>query len=119
MERKPWKSISQVLSLLLSLLTNLNSKGCYIAIGAETCHKLDLGAYTDEVTVDMIKDVGDKCIVIGHSERRRYYNETNFTVNKKVHAALVARLIPIICVEECLEQRELGVTQKHILRSKK
>ena len=66
-------------------------KDCHIAIGAETCH------YED-----------------GHSERRQYYNETDFTVNKKVHAAINAGLTPIICVGESLEQRELGVTMELI-----
>ena len=62
----------------------------------------------------MIKEAGAKYVIIGHSERRQYYNETDFTVNKKVHAAIEAGLIPIICVGESLEQRELGVTMELI-----
>lgn len=89
-------------------------KSCHIAIGAETCHGLDHGAYTGEITADMIKEAGAKYVIIGHSERRQYYNETDFTVNKKVHAAIKAGLIPIICVGESLEQRELGVTMELI-----
>ena len=89
-------------------------KDCHIAIGAETCHYEDHGAYTGEITAEMIRDAGAKYVIIGHSERRQYYNETDFTVNKKVHAALNAGLIPIICVGESLEQRELGVTMEHI-----
>lgn len=85
-------------------------KDCHIAIGAETCHELDHGAYTGEITAAMIKEAGAKYVIIGHSERRSYYNETDFTVNKKVHAAIAAGLIPIVCVGESLEQRELGVT---------
>ena len=62
----------------------------------------------------MLKELGVKYVVIGHSERRQYYNETDFTVNKKVHAALEAGLYPIVCVGESLEQRELGVTMELI-----
>ena len=89
-------------------------KDCHIAIGAETCHYEDHGAYTGEMTVEMIKEAGAKYVIIGHSERRQYYNETDFTVNKKVHAAINAGLIPIVCVGESLEQRELGVTMELI-----
>ena len=89
-------------------------KDCHIAIGAETCHYEDHGAYTGEITAEMIKEAGAKYVIIGHSERRQYYNETDFTVNKKVHAAINAGLYPIICVGESLEQRELGVTLEFI-----
>ena len=89
-------------------------KDCHIAIGAETCHYEDHGAYTGEITAEMIKEAGAKYVIIGHSERRQYYNETDFTVNKKVHAAINAGLTPIVCVGESLEQRELGVTMELI-----
>ena len=89
-------------------------KDCHIAIGAETCHYEDHGAYTGEITAEMIKEAGAKYVIIGHSERRQYYNETDFTVNKKVHAALEVGLNPIVCVGESLEQRELGVTMELI-----
>ena len=85
-----------------------------IAIGAENCHYESHGAYTGEVTAEMLKEAGVKYVIIGHSERRQYYNETDFTVNKKVHAALEAGLHPIICVGESLEQREMGVTMELI-----
>ena len=89
-------------------------KDTRVSIGGETCHYEASGAFTGEVTVEMLKDVGAKYVIIGHSERRQYYNETDFTVNKKVHAAIEAGLIPIICVGESLEQRELGVTMELI-----
>ena len=89
-------------------------KDTRVAIGAETCHYEASGAYTGELTAEMLKDVGCKYVIIGHSERRQYYNETDFTVNKKVHAALEAGLRPIICVGESLEQRELDVTEELI-----
>ena len=85
-------------------------KECRVAIGAENVHYESHGAYTGEVSAEMLKELGVKYVIIGHSERRSYYNETDFTVNKKVHAALEAGLYPIVCVGESLEQRELGVT---------
>ena len=89
-------------------------KECRVSIGAENCHFESHGAYTGEVSPEMLKELGVKYVVIGHSERRQYYNETDFTVNKKVHAALEAGLHPIICVGESLEQREMGVTMELI-----
>lgn len=89
-------------------------KDCHIAIGAENCHYESSGAYTGEITAAMIKEQGAKYVIIGHSERRQYYNETDFTVNKKIHAALEAGLMPIVCVGETLEHRELDVTMELI-----
>jgi len=89
-------------------------KDCHIAIGAQNCHYEDHGAYTGEVTAEMLKEVGAKYVIIGHSERRQYYNETDLTVNKKVHAALNAGLQPIVCVGESLDQREAGTTMELI-----
>lgn len=89
-------------------------KDCHIAIGGENCHYEQSGAYTGEITAEMLREQGTKYVIIGHSERRQYYNETDFTVNKKVHAALNAGLCPIVCVGEGLEHRELGVTMELI-----
>ena len=89
-------------------------KDTRLAIGGENCHYEASGAFTGEVTVEMLKEVGAKYVIIGHSERRQYYNETDLTVNKKVHAALEAGLRPIVCVGESLEQRELDVTEELI-----
>ena len=85
-------------------------KDCRVSIGAENCHYEATGAYTGEVSAEMLKEVGAKYVIIGHSERRQYFNETDATVNKKVHAALEVGLRPIVCVGESLEQREMGVT---------
>ena len=85
-------------------------KDCRIAVGAQNVHYEPSGAYTGEVSVSMLKDLGVKYVIIGHSERRQYFGETDITVNKKVHAALDAGLHPIVCVGESLEQREMGVT---------
>jgi triosephosphate isomerase len=87
-------------------------RGTRIAVGAETLHEAASGAYTGEIAAGMLADLGVKYVIIGHSERRQYYNETDFTVNKKIRAALDAHLIPIVCVGESLEQRELGVEQE-------
>ena len=89
-------------------------KDTRVAIGAQNMHYEESGAYTGEVSAEMLKDLGVKYVIIGHSERRQYYNETDMTVNKKVLAALEAGLYPIVCVGESLEQRELGVTMELI-----
>ena len=85
-------------------------KDVRVSVGAQNVFYEKSGAYTGEVSADMLKDLGVKYVIIGHSERRQYFGETDFTVNKKVLAALEAGLHPIICVGESLEQRELGVT---------
>ena len=85
-----------------------------IAWGAQDVSVHASGAYTGEVSADMLKDLGVKYVIIGHSERRQYFGETDLIVNKKVLAALEAGLHPIICVGETLEQRELGITMELI-----
>ncbi len=85
-------------------------KDMRVSIGAENVYYEKSGAFTGEVSADMLKDLGVKYVIIGHSERRQYFGETDVIVNKKVHAALEAGLHPIICVGESLEQREMGVT---------
>lgn len=85
-------------------------KDMRVSIGAQNVFYEKSGAYTGEVSAEMLKDLGVKYVIIGHSERRELFGETDFTVNKKVLAALEAGLHPIICVGESLEQRESGVT---------
>ena len=85
-------------------------KDMRVTVGAENVFYEKNGAYTGEVSADMLKDLGVKYVIIGHSERRQYFGETDITVNKMVHADLEAGLHPIVCVGESLEQRELGVT---------
>ena len=87
-------------------------KDMRVSVGAENLFYEKSGAYTGEVSADMLKDLGVKYVIIGHSERRQYFGETDVTVNKKVHAALDAGLHPIICVGESLEQREMGITME-------
>ncbi|MBQ0135927.1 MAG: triose-phosphate isomerase [Oscillospiraceae bacterium] len=87
------------------------AKGSNIKIGAENVHFKESGAYTGEVSAAMLKEAGVEYVVIGHSERRTYFGETDQTVNLRTLAALNAGLKPIICVGETLEQRELGYTE--------
>ncbi len=86
------------------------AKGTNVKIGAENLHFEDKGAYTGEVSADMLKDMGVEYVIIGHSERREYFAETDETVNKKVIKALEKGLIPIVCCGESLEEREAGIT---------
>ena len=90
------------------------ASGSNIAIAAENMHFEDKGAYTGEVSGAMLQDLGVKYVIIGHSERREYFAETNETVNKKAHQAFKYGITPIICVGESLEQRDQGVTAEHI-----
>ena len=85
-------------------------KDARVSVGAQNVFYEKSGAYTGEVSADMLKDLGVKYVIIGHSERRQYFGETDFTVNRKVLAALEAGLHPIICVGETLEMRDNGVT---------
>ena len=89
-------------------------KDTRVAIGAENLHFEEKGAYTGEVSAEMLKDLGVKYVIIGHSERRQYWNDNDIIVNKKVHAAIAAGLRPVICVGESLEQRETGITTEWI-----
>ncbi len=85
-------------------------QGDFLRIGAQNMHFEDSGAFTGEISPRIIQSLGVKYILIGHSERRAYYNETDETVNKKLHAAFKYNLVPIVCVGEALEARESGKT---------
>ena len=86
------------------------AEGSNIAIGAENMYFEEKGAFTGEIAPDMLTEAGVKYVIIGHSERRQYFAETNETVNKKVLKAFEHGLTPIICCGETLEQREQGIT---------
>ncbi|MBD3379648.1 MAG: triose-phosphate isomerase [Candidatus Omnitrophica bacterium] len=81
-----------------------------IGVGGQNCFWEKEGAYTGEISVGMLKSVGCGYVIIGHSERRKYFGETNETVNKRIKAAIEGGLVPIICVGETLEEREAGKT---------
>lgn len=86
-------------------------KGGNIGLGAQNMHWEKQGAFTGEIAPAMLVEAGCKYVIIGHSERRQYFAETDETVNKKVKAALASGLIPIMCVGETLEERENGTTE--------
>ena len=85
-----------------------------VGIGAENCNAKASGAYTGEIATNMLVDAGCKYVIIGHSERRELYGETDADINAKVLTALEAGLIPIVCCGETLQQREAGITAEHI-----
>jgi triosephosphate isomerase len=87
-----------------------------IGLGAQNVNSKTEGAYTGEISCSMLKDVGCRYVILGHSERRAIYGETDSMVNEKLHAVLAAGLTPIVCVGETLEQREAGQTQQ-VVRS--
>ena len=89
----------------------LTAQGTNIKIGAQNMHFEEKGAYTGEVSGEMLKSIGVEYVIIGHSERRQYFNETDETVNKKLKKALSVGLKPIVCVGENLEQRENGTAK--------
>lgn len=95
------------------------AEGSNIEIGAENVHWAEKGAYTGEISADMLKDYGVKYVIIGHSERRQYFGETDETVNKRTLTALNAGLTPIVCVGETLEERESGKTNEVLHRQLK
>lgn len=88
------------------------AKGSNIAIGAQNCHWEKSGAYTGEISADMLANIGVKYVITGHSERRTYFGDTDVTVNKRTRAGLDAGLTVIVCVGEYLEQREQGITNE-------
>lgn len=89
-------------------------KGSNVHVGAENLYFEDKGAYTGEISADMLVDAGCEYVIIGHSERRGYFGETNEIVNKKIKKAIEKGLTPIMCCGESLEQRESGVTMDWI-----
>jgi len=89
-------------------------QGENLKVGAQTMHYLDNGAYTGEVSAPLLENIGVTYVVLGHSERRAYYNETDSVVNKKIHQAFRYGLTPILCVGEELDVREAGTTDDFV-----
>ena len=88
------------------------AKGTHVKIGAQNVHFEAKGAYTGEVSAAMLLECGAESVIIGHSERRQYFGETDETVNKRLKAALAAGLKVILCVGEVLEERQSGITEE-------
>jgi triosephosphate isomerase (TIM) len=115
-EVKGKAEVEGVDSVICAPFTNLPAlveavKGTFLQIGAQNMHWEENGAYTGEISGAMLKDTGVQYVIIGHSERRAYFAETDETVNKKVRAAFSYGLIPIVCVGEKLEEREANQTK--------
>lgn len=105
--------VEAVICAPFTLLKDLKAatKGTPIKIGAQNMHYADNGAFTGEISAPMLKELDIDYVVLGHSERRQYFNETNETVNKKVLKALEAGIDPILCIGETLEEREADKTK--------
>jgi len=99
----PFTSLSEVNSLV---------KGTQVKLGAQNMYYEESGAYTAEISTDMLKSVGCEYVILGHSERRVIFNESDELINKKIKTALAKELKPIFCIGELLEQRESGETMK-------
>ena len=95
------------------------TKGSNIKVGAENVHWAEKGAFTGEISANMLVELGVEYVVIGHSERRQYFGETDQTVNSRAKAALNAGLKPIICIGETLEEREGGKVEEVLVRQTK
>jgi triosephosphate isomerase len=100
----------------LSVVNDVLLEASNIALGAQNLYWEDTGAYTGEVSAPFLKEIGVQYVIIGHSERRQYFGETNETVNKKIKAALRHDLTPIVCVGEVLQEREDG-KMKDVIRT--
>ena len=96
-----------------------HTQGTNIKIGAQNMHWEESGAYTGEISANMLKEIGVEYVIIGHSERRQYFAETDETVNKKIKTAFDNNLKPIVCVGETLEQREQDLTKEIITNQTK
>ncbi|MFL0267650.1 triose-phosphate isomerase [Candidatus Clostridium radicumherbarum] len=92
------------------------AKGSNIKVGAQNLHFEEKGAFTGEVAPNMLEAIGVDYVIIGHSERRQYFNETDETVNKKLKAAFDHNIIPILCIGEALDEREADITEEVIGR---
>ncbi len=90
--------------------------GSALSLGAQDVHREPAGAYTGEISAGMLRDLSCRYVIVGHSERRTYFGETDQDVNRKAHALLSAGLRPIVCVGETLEQREGGRTEEVLTR---
>jgi len=103
---------------VLNEITSILSDTC-IKVGAQNMHWEDYGAYTGEISPFMIKDCKSNLVELGHSERREYFNETDYTVNKKVLAALKHDIVPLICIGENSNEKEFGVAREFVIRQLK
>jgi triosephosphate isomerase len=99
-----------------TIQTTIDGDNLPIAVGAQNCHWETSGPYTGEVSVEMLGKLNVSYVIVGHSERREYFGETDEQVNKKVKAALTGHLTPIMCVGETQSEREQGATEEKVTR---
>lgn len=116
-ELKPYAQKASCGVVICVPFTNLETAvaltaGTNIKVGAQNCHFEQSGAFTGEISAQMLTEMGVEYVIIGHSERRQYFGETDVTVNKRTTAALNAGLKVILCVGELLEEREQGITEE-------
>ena len=108
-------SIHPPFTALRSVQTVLDADDIPISLGAQDVHWEASGAYTGEISPGMLAKLNVSYVIVGHSERRQYFGETDEMVNRKVHAVLAARMTPIVCVGETLEEREAGQTESKVV----
>jgi len=122
--RKETEGVSAVEIVVCPPFTNLKDAaaacaGTHVMLGAQNVHWEASGAFTGEISGAMLKDLGVQYVIIGHSERRQYFGETDETVNRRVRAALAVGLIPIVCVGETLAERDAGQMESVVVRQTK
>jgi triosephosphate isomerase len=109
------KKVESVICAQSPILRDLvKRQGEELRIGAQTMHESDTGAYTGEISAALLANIGVEYVIIGHSERRAYYNETDEAINKKIHQAFRYNLTPILCVGESLDIREANETDAFV-----
>ena len=113
-ENTPEMVICPPFTALSAVVSAVEKLKAPFVVAAQTMESKDSGAFTGEISPLMLKDIGVNWVVLGHSERRQYYNESNQSVNEKTKAALAHGLTPIVCVGETLSEREAGVTDERI-----
>jgi len=114
--RKIELAVCPPFTALLEVHSLVSGRGVQIALGAQNCHDEPKGAYTGEISPRMLVEANCTYVILGHSERRTIFNESDELINKKVHAALRVGLKPILCIGETLEERELNKTFEVLLR---
>ena len=113
--KRLFNSVKKTKAVICPPLIYLKSLAPYVGLGAQNCFWEKKGAFTGEVSPAMLKNIGCQYVIVGHSERRRYFNETGEVVNKKLKSVIEARMTPILCVGETQNQRDKGETE-NILR---
>ena len=109
--KRLFNSVKKTKAVICPPLIYLKSLAPYVGLGAQNCFWEKKGAFTGEVSPAMLKNIGCQYVIVGHSERRRYFNETDEVVNKKLKSVIEARMIPILCIGETQKQRDRGETE--------